>query len=346
MSERMWYYLQNGNQTGPVAEAELTNLLQSGKLGRETMVWSESLSGWTPAAQVQALWPHDAAGAPGERQWYYMQGPAQAGPVPESELKRLLQSGSLPREAMVWSDNMEAWAPAATIAALAAAEGQVAAAAAAAAPGGTLTPSEIILLNPEQFAAEGTMLKGGSFQSLTSPAKAGHQELTTALLAAALLANEQAGNVRLTVVQKKAMLGLKTVNAVKVELVGDAVPWPQASFEWFIHEGVRKQPREAADLFTSMLLTNSQYPWSLASMICCASLAERGFLIGEEKKKLLVLKTVNYKVALNTAEAMAANPPAPVRQLLDQCRQCRPDLYQAIEQSVRTAISNQTEYSE
>jgi hypothetical protein len=243
---------------------------------------------------------------------------------------------------MVWSDNMQAWAPAATVAALATAEGQ----AAAAAQGGTLTPSEIILLNPEQFAAEGTMLKGGSFQSLTSPAKAGHQELTTALLAVALLANEQAGNVRLSVVQKKAMLGLKTVNAVKVELAGETVNWPKATFEWFVHEGVRKGPREASDLFTQMLLTNSQYPWSLASMIACASLAERGFLIGEEKKKLLVLKTVNYKVAPHTAEAMAANPPGPVRQLLDQCRQARPDLYQAIELSVKTAISNRTEYSE
>ncbi|HWI53446.1 MAG TPA: DUF4339 domain-containing protein [Symbiobacteriaceae bacterium] len=347
MGERQWYYIQAGNQTGPVSEAELKGLLQSGKLARETIVWSDALSGWTPAVQVELL-----GMSAGEPQWHYLQGSAQTGPVAQSELKQLITAGRVPAQAMVWTQGMESWAPAGTVAALSAPAGQAAAAAQPAqtplaAAGGLLTPSEVVLLFADQFAGEGSLLKGGNWTTLTTGAKVGYTDLTAALLSAALLANEQAGAIRLRMAPKKAMFGLKTVNAIYVEYVQDPPEWPEGSLEWIAVEGMRgMQPREAADLFTGMLLMDSSYPHTLAANIASVGLEKRALLSTEEKKKLLIISTMNFRVTDQTRQAMEACPSGPVRQLLDQCRQTRPDIYQGLVEAAAKAIGNRKEYSD
>ncbi|HWI64715.1 MAG TPA: DUF4339 domain-containing protein [Symbiobacteriaceae bacterium] len=342
MSERQWYYIVAGNQTGPVPESQLQELLQSGRLPRETMVWSDSLPAWTPASQVSAL-----GAAAAEAQWHYVQGNAQAGPISETELKQLLAAGRITPQTMVWTAGMAGWAPAATVPQLATVPAQAAAAVqtAPATGAGVLTPSEVVLLHADQFVGEGTLLKGGNWTSLTTGAKVGYMELTQTLLTAALLANEQAGAVRLRMQPKKAMLGLKSTNVALVEYVQDAV-WPEGTLEWIAVEGMRGQkPREAEDLFTGMLLMDSTYPHTLAGNIACVGLEKRGLLSTEEKKKLLIVSVMNFKVTDETRAAMAACPPPAVRQLLDQCRQSRPDLFQALADAAKAALGNRREYS-
>ena len=343
MSERQWYYIDGGSQTGPVPETQLKSLLQSGRLPRETMVWSDNLPAWTPAAQVSSLGTVAA-----ETQWHYAQGTAQVGPVSEAELKQLLAVGGITPQTMVWSPGMAGWAPAATVPALTAVPAQAAAAVqtAPAAGTGVLTPSEVVLLHSDQFVGEGTMLKGGNWTTLTTGVKVGYMELTQTLLTAALLANEQAGAVRLRMQPKKAMFGLKSTNVAIVEYVQDA-EWPEGTLEWIAVEGMRGQaPRGAEDLFTGMLLMDSTYPHTLAGNITCVGLEKRGLLSTEEKKKLMIISVMNFKVTDQTRAAMAACPPPAVRQLLDQCRQSRPDLYQALAEAAKTALGNRREYSD
>lgn len=43
-----WYYVDNGQQAGPVEETEFPNLINSGKLKPETLVWREGLANWEP----------------------------------------------------------------------------------------------------------------------------------------------------------------------------------------------------------------------------------------------------------------------------------------------------------
>jgi hypothetical protein len=43
-----WYYESAGQQTGPVADAELDRLLAEGKITPDTLVWREGLAGWAP----------------------------------------------------------------------------------------------------------------------------------------------------------------------------------------------------------------------------------------------------------------------------------------------------------
>lgn len=49
-----WHYAEGGQQRGPVDETEFQNLVRSGKIGPETLVWREGMSNWQPYAQVTA----------------------------------------------------------------------------------------------------------------------------------------------------------------------------------------------------------------------------------------------------------------------------------------------------
>jgi len=54
-SPAMWYYLQNGAQTGPVPEEELKRLLTAGQLPPDTLVWAPTLTEWQDAARAGLL---------------------------------------------------------------------------------------------------------------------------------------------------------------------------------------------------------------------------------------------------------------------------------------------------
>jgi len=48
-----WYYVEEGQQRGPVAEPELDGLVQAGKVTADTLVWREGLANWQPYGQVR-----------------------------------------------------------------------------------------------------------------------------------------------------------------------------------------------------------------------------------------------------------------------------------------------------
>jgi uncharacterized RDD family membrane protein YckC len=58
-----WYYAAGGKQAGPVSDAALAELVRTGVVRAETLVWNSGLSGWVPYAQVAAPAPVAAAAA-------------------------------------------------------------------------------------------------------------------------------------------------------------------------------------------------------------------------------------------------------------------------------------------
>src|SRR6188472_1248011 len=48
-----WYYHLGGQQLGPVSDAELANLLQSGRINRNTPVWREGMADWQPLSAAR-----------------------------------------------------------------------------------------------------------------------------------------------------------------------------------------------------------------------------------------------------------------------------------------------------
>lgn len=47
-----WYYVENGQQAGPVEETEFPQLVHLGKLRADTLVWREGLANWEPFSTV------------------------------------------------------------------------------------------------------------------------------------------------------------------------------------------------------------------------------------------------------------------------------------------------------
>ena len=48
----MWYYAINGQQMGPIDEAQLKELLANGSINEGTLVWKNGMSTWQPLSQV------------------------------------------------------------------------------------------------------------------------------------------------------------------------------------------------------------------------------------------------------------------------------------------------------
>src|SRR5579864_5309354 len=52
-----WYYAEAGQQAGPVKDEQLEQLVQSGRIKPETLVWREGMANWQPYDQVRSTTP-------------------------------------------------------------------------------------------------------------------------------------------------------------------------------------------------------------------------------------------------------------------------------------------------
>lgn len=48
-----WYYTENGQQAGPVDDAQLDELIRSGKVQPDTLLWREGMPAWVPCREVK-----------------------------------------------------------------------------------------------------------------------------------------------------------------------------------------------------------------------------------------------------------------------------------------------------
>jgi hypothetical protein len=55
MSDRSWFFASQGQQQGPLPEARLRELIGSGAVTAETLVWSEGMTGWQKAGDIPGL---------------------------------------------------------------------------------------------------------------------------------------------------------------------------------------------------------------------------------------------------------------------------------------------------
>jgi hypothetical protein len=55
MSNRSWFFASEGKQQGPYPEAQLHELIASGTVTAETLVWTEGMTGWQKAGDIPGL---------------------------------------------------------------------------------------------------------------------------------------------------------------------------------------------------------------------------------------------------------------------------------------------------
>ena len=51
----IWYYERNGQSRGPVPEEEIRTLLRQGTISRDSLVWCDGFTDWTPVRDVEAF---------------------------------------------------------------------------------------------------------------------------------------------------------------------------------------------------------------------------------------------------------------------------------------------------
>jgi GYF domain 2 len=61
-----WFYSVNGQQSGPVSDSQLDELLQSGKINSNTLVWHDGMTDWKPFGTVRPLTPPPLPNLPSE----------------------------------------------------------------------------------------------------------------------------------------------------------------------------------------------------------------------------------------------------------------------------------------
>jgi hypothetical protein len=212
-------------------------------------------------------------------------------------------------------------------------------------PDNPLTPSELVFLNGEQFARKVTL---GNVELMHSGEKVSLAQLAGAILAAAILACEQAGAIRLELKDRKAMLGLRKVRdlyAVPVANPRDNLP--EGSLEaTFAELATYLAPQDKNDIYHMLytwLRKDSMAPWNTVLELLKAAMAERGMLEAVEEKKLKIFTVTHYTLPERTTRLVKGQPAGPVKALLESCQRARPEVWKELEEGIKKAIAARTE---
>ncbi|MFI5323499.1 MAG: RDD family protein, partial [Thermodesulfobacteriota bacterium] len=55
---KKWYFEKDNKPTGPISESNLVDIIDSGEIKRDTLLWTDSMQDWSPASQVQQFSMH------------------------------------------------------------------------------------------------------------------------------------------------------------------------------------------------------------------------------------------------------------------------------------------------
>lgn len=208
----------------------------------------------------------------------------------------------------------------------------------------TFVPSELVALFGEHFAGEGGMLAAKE-EALVSRVKVSAEKLAHAALAAALLANEQAGAVRLEHRKGKALFGLVSTEKLHVVLGEREAAWPDGTLEASVALLAHGGPT-VAELFQSVIAAESHNPGQRVCSMVKAGLAGRD-LMDVAEKKMLGLITVPQFILRDEVRRMAmAASHQPVLAMLQRTERERPDIWEKVMKDIRAAMTWMTSSSD
>jgi len=105
-----WFYVDRGQQRGPVATEELASWIQTARLPRDVQVWREGLPEWTAAETLIEI--TSQLQAPG----FFVMGPqGPHGPVDAQAILEWARAGHVGRETLVWRTGLPDWVTAGAV---------------------------------------------------------------------------------------------------------------------------------------------------------------------------------------------------------------------------------------
>lgn len=207
------------------------------------------------------------------------------------------------------------------------------------------TPSERVLLFGDRFAKPAGMLGFGEVV-LSSGVKVGADDLAVQAIAAAYLACEQAGAVRLEIRHGKAMFGLMNTRNLHLVPGQRQVNWPEGSLESWVVQGAAREPK-VSDFSQALLCSGKEYsPAQTMFARLKEALAARGILHAEQKTTLKVFTSVSYTLPDHARAAAEQGGTQHVQAMLDACRTQRPDVWKELTDGIRAAINGMTASSD
>lgn len=202
-----------------------------------------------------------------------------------------------------------------------------------------LTPSELVYLNGEQFAgAPGASRRA---RLVHSGQEVHLGELAKMTLASALLANLQAGSLRLTERVHSRWFGLMKKEILAVEVTGTPAEWPAGTLEagLLAAAGSGEAARESGNLeqvVAAWLGIKYHDPFAEVVGHIPAGLAARGLASMTEERKLLAVSR-SYEVPPETLAL--ARDIEPLRAMLEQFQTARPQLWPLLLETLRKGVA-------
>jgi hypothetical protein len=213
-----------------------------------------------------------------------------------------------------------------------------------AAPPVVVTPSERVLLFGDRFSEPGGVLSTTE-TILSSGIKVKLDPLVHNAVAAALLAAEQSGSLRLEIRQGKAMFGLMSTQAVHMVPGPRAVTWPQGSLESYAGQAAATQPG-VANWVSALIGQRQETPQYRIVNVIKHGLATRGVLHAEQKTTLKVFTSVTYSLPPAVRASAEQSGTAHVQEMLARCQHERPQVWNEIVRGIKSGIAWMTESSQ
>ena len=212
-------------------------------------------------------------------------------------------------------------------------------------PTNPLTPSELVYLNGEHFAKKVLV---GNIELLHTDEKVSMAQLGEAMLAAAFLANEAIGAVRLDIREKKALLGLRKVDSLFVDPLNPEGIWPSPSLERDLaarssETQAERGGKEVRQLLYDWIERDATVPWKTVFERANHALTQRGILQATEETRLKVFRTTHYSVPSSTKALLASQSVEQVRAMIDSCQRDRPTLWKQLTHHIQRAIRDRKE---
>jgi hypothetical protein len=214
----------------------------------------------------------------------------------------------------------------------------------------TLAPSEVIVLHGAAFAEpkRGLSLHDVDFELVQEGKKVSARQLGQTVLAAALIANEQVGVVRLEVREKKALFGLRKVNALYVEPGTAGSSWPANSIEAQIRplaEATKPgKPKEVKDVVVDLLRQDTSNPWHSTAVLVKEGMGARDLLESAQRKTMKIFSVAYWKLPEDSKLVeQTESDVAAVKAMLADYQQSQPEKWKLLVSQIESAIAFRTE---
>jgi uncharacterized RDD family membrane protein YckC len=101
-----WFYVDRGQQCGPVGTEELASWILGAHLPRDVQVWREGLAQWTAAESLPEFAYHLQPPPAG----FYLMGPAgPQGPIEAPVIMEWARAGRIGGDTLLWRDGLPQW---------------------------------------------------------------------------------------------------------------------------------------------------------------------------------------------------------------------------------------------